>query len=136
MSVAARNKNVSAVMYCAFNNAVRDLLDDIVSSYPEEKNITAVKQYYELCAGMNVRMPYEMVSARVLEPYGGRIRARDERFFLEKELDDSGMPDGADILRSLKLLWSRLAEEDRQCMFDHFDCILSIHDSIVSGDAP
>ncbi len=115
-------------LYKMFQNKIVDFLEDLrpaLSSLPE---------YKLLRKSMDIMSPetnYALFDLYVAVPYGTRLIARDEDFFLDKSFAPGpGSSDSLNLILMIKEAWSSLTTYDRDAIWAHLAIILKIRDRI------
>lgn len=114
-------------MYKMFNNVASDMLSDIADRFPRNKEMAACVAFHKMASVANVRLPYERFLEYAIIPYGDRLKAHDDAFFMETTYDDAAGDSGARFIDALKGLWAEMTEDDRQSVHQYLDLLLSIH---------
>jgi len=130
--------SASGLLYTAFNSAVIDFLDDLGGSFPSCRQISALKEFYEVGMKANKRTPMTMIHDLMMVPYGDQIRKHDEEFFMSRDYSSDlaaaskvGAPASKrDVVGIIKGLWKDMTPLDKACVFRHLDVIVGIYDSI------
>ncbi|AUF82737.1 hypothetical protein TetV_655 [Tetraselmis virus 1] len=120
-----------ASLYTAFNNVVVDMLSDMIRRFPGNKELSACLTFHNMASKANIRLPYQKFVEYAIMPYGEKLFAHDDAFFYEKSYDEF-TDEGAGLVEAMKHLWSYMTEEDKQCVHDYLDLLLSVHLKISS----
>jgi hypothetical protein len=115
-----------ASLYTAFNNVVSDFLADMAARFPGNAQLAACLAFHGMACKASVRMPYEKFVEFAVVPYGDRLFAHDDAFFVDKSYDEVA-GDGAGFVDAMKKLWGYMAEEDKQSVYGYLDLLLAIH---------
>lgn len=110
-----------------FNMKFDEFLEDLVSTYPEEDELKAMKNMLDLsikCMGSNV--PQEMFNSCVAVPFGTRILTKDESFFLEECPYDQRYAD-INIINKLKSKWKGLSSENKEVVWKYMKVLLVLN---------
>lgn len=121
-------------VYTVFNNIVSDMLSDMSERFPGNKELAASLAFHRMACKANVRMPYEKFVEYAVVPYGDRLMAHDDAFFMEANYDNVTGAEGSGFVDALKKLWKHMSDDDRKGVHDYLDLVLSVH-SKLSGDA-
>jgi hypothetical protein len=118
-------------LFTAFNNVVADLLSDMTRRFPSNKELSACLTFHNMACKANIRIPYDKFVECAVNPYGEKLFAHDEAFFMDKSYDLSET--GAGLVDAMKSLWSFMSTEDKQCVHDYLDLLMSVHRKISSS---
>lgn len=121
-------------VYTVFNNIVTDMLSDMSDRFPGNRELAACLTFHRMACKANIRLPYEKFVEYAVLPYGDRLLAHDDAFFMEERYDHVTGEEGSGFVEALKKLWTRMSAEDRQCVHDYLDLVLSVH-ARLSGAA-
>lgn len=88
-----------------------------------EQQLTFMLMGYKMMKTVNKRWPYRYFSESIAGPYGARMRARDEPFFMEPGLFT--VPGYEKICDELRAGWRELSDEDKSLVWDACDVLLS-----------
>ena len=102
-----------SILLKAFNKHFFEFLDDIISIFPEKKEIATSKEYLETLKTANPTLLIKIWNTYIFEPYKSEIRSGNIDFFLEKDYsqDISTIQNSEKIL---SLIDSSLREPLRQ----------------------
>lgn len=121
---------MSLSVYTMFNNVAADMLTDMAERFPGNKEMAACVVFHKMASKANVRLPYERFLEYAITPYGDRLIAHDDAFFMDTSYDDIAGERGSRFIEALKRLWSEMSEDDRKSVHDYLDLLMSIHGKI------
>nr|WRJ69847.1 hypothetical protein TetV2_00402 [Oceanusvirus sp.] len=116
-------------LYTAFNNVVADLLSDMTQRFPGNQELSACLTFHNMACKANIRLPYEKFVEFGVVPFGEKLFAHDDAFFMDKSYDDLS-ESGAGLVHAMKSLWTYMNAEDREAVHDYLDLLLSVHQKI------
>lgn len=110
-----------------FNMKFAEFLDDLVNSYPAETDLTAMRSMLTWTVDfMGPNVPREMFDSCVAVPYGDKIVARNEDFFLEECVYDPTYAD-INIINKLKSKWKNLKECDKDIVWKYMHVLIALN---------
>ena len=112
--------------YTVFNSVVSDMLGDMAERFPANKQLASSLAFHQMACKANIRIPYERFVEYAVKPYGDRLLAHDDSFFMEQSFGEFG-EEGTGFIEALKRLWAQMTPEDRQSVHDYLDLLLSVH---------
>ena len=124
-----------ADFFRAFNAATEDFLKDLRLAFPKNKELRTLQAAHEMAQGSSLRLPLETFARVVVAPYGDRLRAKDEGFFLAHDYREDCREGGAaaeDVVATVKGLWGTMTPGHRDAALAHIDRLLSVHDAAVA----
>jgi len=115
-----------------FNKKFEEFLNDLVATYPEETDLRAMRSMLEwTIKAMGPKVPQEMFDSCVAVPYGDKIIARNESFFLEECPYDTRYAD-INIVNKLKAKWKVLSDENKEVVWKYL-LVLMVLNSKCGG---
>jgi hypothetical protein len=118
---------MSQSVYTVFNNIAHDMLTDMSDRFPGNQELAACLAFHNMACKANIRLPYEKFVEYAVVPYGDRLLAHDDAFFMEQSYEKVTGERGSGFVEALKNLWKHMAEDDRQSVHDYLDLLLSVH---------
>lgn len=137
-------------LYAIFNSQLEELLQQLVSLFPDMRNLKELGLMLGVTKSLNFKLPLDTFKAAVLTPYDQELRSHDEAFFI-KQLDyedvitsaassraaSSSMPSSAvtssihSLIDALKDVWQRqLDDESRSNIWRYIDNLVTICDRV------
>eukprot|EP00873_Tetraselmis_striata_P043764 jgi/Tetstr1/464028/TSEL_008833.t1 len=129
------HSRVTVQLNPVFNSIVDDMLSDMSNRFPGNKELAACLTFHRMGAKANVRLPYEKFVEYAVIPYGDRLLAHDDAFFMEKSYDDLQSGHRSGFVEELKRLWTHMSEEDRRSVHEYLDLALAVHSKLSLGGA-
>lgn len=114
-------------VYTVFNNIVSDMLTDMSDRFPGNQELSACLTFHKMACKANIRLPYEKFLEYAVIPYGDRLLAHDDAFFMEQSYENVAGESGSGFVEALKRLWQHMSGEDHQSVHDYLDLLLSVH---------
>jgi hypothetical protein len=131
--MAAQQLDVSQ-MYQMFQNKLQDFLDDLrpaLGTLPEYNLLTTSMKF------ISPEKNYAFFNTFVAVPYGARLIAKDEGFFLDSSFaPGSGKSDSINLIVMVKEAWSSLSAQDRDAIWAHLSVLMLIRDRIQAALGP
>lgn len=122
-------------VYTVFNNVVTDMLTDMSERFPQSRELSACATFHGMASKANVKLPYDKFVEYAILPYGDRLVAHDDAFFMDQGYEDVAGSEGSGFVSALKGLWKHMSPDDKKCVHDYLDLMLSVHDNISRGRA-
>lgn len=122
-------------VYTVFNNIVADMLTDMSERFPGNRELAACLAFHRMACKANIRLPYEKFVEFAVVPYGDRLFAHDDAFFMEEQYEHLAGEEGSGFVDALKRLWSHMSPEDRQSVHDYLDLVLAVHGKLADPRA-
>lgn len=120
--------------YVLFNLKFDEFLADLVATYPEETDIQAMRNMLEWTIKfMGPKIPQEMFNNCVVIPYGDKIMAKNESFFLEEyQHDNRQQYVDINIVNKLKTNWRKLTVENKDAVWKYLHVLMLINKKCTS----
>lgn len=102
-----------------FNRTFQEFVADLLKVYPDDADL---RMYQVAVGGMLLAAPGTLQTGfyeHVTEPYGDRIVARDETFFLNNDYaaETEGQSSGMELVNKLKRMYATMSEADKDAVF-------------------
>lgn len=119
----------SAIFREAFKNKLLEFLDYVLETVPQEYENNVI-EYREAFSGAFTLMPKFIVKRlwENIKDYRNELKYRDEKFFLELDLDthdnitENAKKDGL----VFKELWLTMGDEEKHQYFKYFDVVFTL----------
>ena len=109
--------------YATFNTRLVEFLEDlrgVMGDVPDYNSlVTVVKTLSRMNERQNARLFIQYVS----EPYKNEILDRNEAFFVTHDYTEAN---AGDIVQLLKGVWNKLAQEDKDMIWEHLNLLVII----------
>ena len=116
----------------AFNNLVIKFNDELIQTFPEEKDFKAYKLAIEVIRKNNAKMVCNMFKVYTLN-YREKIVAKDETFFLNNDYNDivNTKDEGiVAIINKLKMYWGTLSSDNQTKIWEYLNTLLKLADLV------
>jgi hypothetical protein len=117
-----------------FQNKLQDFLDDLrpaLGTLPEYNLLTTSMKF------ISPEKNYAFFNTYIATPYGARLIAKDEGFFLDSSFAPGagggrggGGGDSINLIAMVKEAWTSLSPQDREAIWAHISVLMLIHDRI------
>ena len=119
-----------------FNTNMRSFVSDLQKIYPSDQDIMALKQGISVTNMIDNRKAMNMFEAHVSKPYGDRLLARDEAFFMTGGFESDmskyeaiigiESDSGSTLLTKLRGYWSTMDVANKKTVWDYFRVLINI----------
>ncbi len=117
----------------AFNTQLDKFLDELIQTYPEDKDFAYYKRLIDQLKRFNVRKPVEYF-ASVMQKHVVQIQARDSDFFfnnvtqlITSETDDSSnQTEAFRLFTNIKKYWSEMPEDNKKVIWDYLNILTKL----------
>lgn len=110
-----------------FNKKFEEFLDDLIDTFPSESDLRAMRSMLDWSIRvMGVSVPQEMFNSCVAIPYGDKIMARNESFFLEECVYDTRYAD-INIINKLKSKWTVITDENKTIVWKYMHVLMILN---------
>lgn len=114
-----------------FNLKFSEFLEDLVASYPDETDLQAMHNMLSWTVKMmGPNVPQEMFNLCVAIPYGEKIMAKNESFFLEECEYDTRYAD-INIINKLKAKWKNLSADNREVVWKYMHVLMLLNTKCI-----
>lgn len=113
-----------------FNQQFSDLLQELLSLYPEDVDLKTFQLYSKQLMSMTPRKPMEFFHLYVAAPYRDGILGRHESMFLEQRYLDS---DGNefDFVPKIKKYWKTMTDDNKNAVWNYLFLLTSLLDTFL-----
>ncbi len=117
----------------AFNTQLDKFLDELIQTYPEDKDFAYYKRLIDQLKRFNVRKPIEYF-ASVMQKHVVQIQARDSDFFfnnvnqlITSETDDaSNQNEAFRLFTNIKKYWSEMPDDNKKVIWDYLNVLTKL----------
>jgi len=113
------------VLIDAFFNQFSTFLDELRQMYPEDPDFPIFISTLSLMKSANPMLVLTFVKTEIVDPYGDKIRARDESFFLEEDYAKRGDVN-LDIVQKLKQYINGMSATSKDTIWKYIDIITKL----------
>ena len=117
----------------AFNNLVVKFNNDLIKTFPEEKEFEVYKRSIEWLRESNVKKLCNLFKVYTLD-YRENILEKNESFFLESNYRDVINKNDEGIvlvINKLKQYWSSLSENNKEVIWEYMCSLIKLSDLVV-----
>lgn len=110
-----------------FNKNADEFMTTLKHRYPEEEEFRFFHDSLGHVARHTPREPIDKFYGIVAVPYGARLLAREETFFLQADFsEDLGGKTWDDIIMKLRLYWRDMSAESRGVIWDYLSVFVRL----------
>jgi len=118
------------ILLDAFFNQFSSFFGELAKMYPEDTDFPAFTTNLYLMKNTNPMMVVKYVKTEIIDPYGEKIRNRDESFFLTQDYssrDDVDM----NVVEKLKQYISGMSSQTKNIVWAYIEIITKLADKIL-----
>lgn len=114
-----------------FNLTIDNLVNDIISVFPNYQYLQVFKEKFNLLIKYNVRKPIEFFKDGVYN-FKEEILSKNEQFFIKKDYKEDvqqlqyDSKWSLDQVLNLKELWSQLNDENKEVIWTYFSVLIKL----------
>lgn len=117
----------------AFNNQLDKFLDELIKTYPEDKDFPYYKRLVDQLKRVNVRKPIELFAVTV-HKHVALIETRDSDFFFNnfgKIVNDetenkSNQAEAFRLFDNIKKYWQEMKEDNKKIIWDYLNVLTKL----------
>ena len=117
----------------AFNNQLDKFLDELIQTYPEDKDFPYYKRLVDQLKRVNVRKPIELYAFTVYK-HVKLIEERNSEFFFNNfgklvsdETEDKGnQAEAFRLFENIKTYWQGMNEDNRKIIWDYLNVLTKL----------
>jgi hypothetical protein len=117
----------------AFNNQLDKFLDELIQTYPEDKDFAYYKRLIDNVKRFNIRKPIELF-ASVIQNHTKLIQDRDSDFFfnnfnsiVNNEITNANnQAEAFRLFDNIKKYWSEMPEENKKVIWDYLNVLMKL----------
>lgn len=121
MSSATQTEDV----YKKFNQAVKELLKDLMRNFPAVKELKFVYAGYKLIKSFGKKLVQRNWDEAVGKPYGEHIRMKNDLFFMEPDFD---LPKSyrfySNYIPIFQAVWRSLDQSNKEAIWQHLQVVM------------
>ena len=118
------------VLIDALYNQFSDFLTQLVSMDPGDEDLGVFNDNLLFVKNMNPMLLVNTMKTELIEPYGDKIAARDETFFMNYQYETREDVD-LNIVNKLRKYYSSMTNESKDIVWKYFDIIVRISKKIL-----
>jgi hypothetical protein len=112
------------VLIDVFFNQFNTFLDELRHMYPEDSDFPTFITTLAMMKSTNPMLVVNFVKTEIIDPYGEKISARDESFFLNQEY--AGPDVDLNIIEKLKQYIQTMTPENKSVVWSYIEVITQI----------
>lgn len=117
----------------AFNNQLDKFLDELIKTYPEDKDFPYYKRLVDQLKRINVRKPIELYAVTV-HKHVALIENRNSDFFFnnfgklvnEETNDKSNQAEAFRLFDNIKKYWEEMNEDNKKIIWDYLNVLTKL----------
>ena len=117
----------------AFNNQLDKFLNELIQTYPEDKDFTYYKRLIDNLKKFNIRKPIEYF-ASTIQKHTKQITERNSDFFLnnfgqivsEEGADKESQNEAFRLFNNLKKYWLEMPEDNKKVIWDYLNVLTKL----------
>jgi hypothetical protein len=117
----------------AFNNQLDKFLDELIQTYPEDKDFPYYKRLVDQLKRLNVRKPIELYAFTVYK-HVKLIEDRDSDFFFnnfgklvsDETEDKSNQAEAFRLFENIKTYWKGMSEDNHKIIWDYLNVLTKL----------
>lgn len=117
----------------AFNSQLDKFLDELIKTYPEDKDFSYYKRLVDQLKRLNVRKPIELF-AFTIHKHIGLIERRDSDFFFnnftkivsEETTDKGNQMEAFRLFENIKKYWMEMPEDNKKIIWDYLNVLTKL----------
>ena len=117
----------------AFNNQLDKFLEQLIQTYPEDKDFTYYKRLIDNLKKFNIRKPIEYF-ASTIQKHTKQIMERDSDFFLnnfgqivnDEGADKDTQNEAFRLFNNLKKYWLEMSNDNKKVIWDYLNVLTKL----------
>lgn len=120
--------------YNLFNEKAQEFLKEITTNFPEIKQFQVFKTSFTLMKSFDIKKPQEIFHSYVYEEYKDFIIRKDERFFLEANVNITSkrIEYWQEFIQNIRDLWKDLNLEDKNVIWQYFIILVKLNEKCIN----
>lgn len=118
-----------------FNTAVKDLINDFITVYPDDNGLKAMRVVYKMLKKVNRKLPQESFHQYIVTKYEPYIEQRNDQYVikcLKIDLEENTSSDViTNMMRQIQdnifTKWDLMSPEQKETIWQHMDVLLKIN---------
>jgi hypothetical protein len=118
----------------SFNNKLTEFVKDLGVAFPDIHDITMLRTSLTLAKNVDSGLPQRLFHEHVASPFGDRILASDEGFFMQYDYKDLSKIHGVeiDIVGKIKGVWHELSPENQHAIWKYLHVLVVLSRKCVA----
>jgi hypothetical protein len=115
-----------------FNQTFREFGDEIVKTFPDDNEFRMYNVAIQAALLIKPDVVLDIFHSRVIVPFGDRILARDESFFLDHTYGEvtADIEEAAAIIDKVKSYYKDMSDENREIVWQYFRLLVKLGNRI------
>ena len=115
-----------------FNQLFCDMVGELVTVFPSDPELRLYKFAVDTTITSDAYYVSRIFNEYVAIPYGDKIKAKDETFFVEKDYQEYAYGDQntMDVFKKLKTCWTDLNDDNRAAIWKYLTVMLNLNHKI------
>lgn len=109
-----------------FYTRLIDFVDDLLTICPNMSELKLFKKGLQLEMPLTKKDVIKIFRENVVAPYGQKIEARDEVFFLDTA-DYSTVTTEFDLIQKIKNIWKNLDDDNKEAVWKHLNLLVKLN---------
>jgi len=120
-----------------FNRTFKEFVDDLITVFPNDTQFRMVKLTIGAMLMASPNMLYEGYRDRVALPYGEKILAHDEGFFMDANFNEqtTDIEDAGKVIDRIKQMYRTMNETNRAVVWKYMRVLTLLSNKISAGTA-
>lgn len=118
-----------------FNQTFSEFVEDIIRVFPSDPDFRMYQVAIQTALMMDETLVRTVFHEKVVVPYGDKILARDDSFFLSHTYDEvtSEHNNATDLINKVKDYYGQMKEEDQETVWKYFRILVLLDRKITSA---
>lgn len=108
-----------------------ELLSDLSAIFGDDGDLSLLRVGFAVAVAASKEGAWRVFHDQVVVPYGARVLARDETFFLESLGGDDLPTGGMDIVARVRVAWKGLSPANRLVIWDYFVLLVRLSQRVT-----
>lgn len=119
-----------------FNSTFHEFLADFSRTFPNDKQLTMYEIGLRGVLFADKTVVQNVFHDRVVVPYGDKILAKDEDFFLQNNYAEiqSDITNAADVIGKVKSYWSQLDADNKEVVWKYLKVLVHLDRKICAAN--
>lgn len=118
-----------------FNTAVKDIINDFITVYPDDTSLKAMRIVYKTLKKINRKLPQESFHNYIVSKYEKEIVNRNDEYIIKSLRDDIANNPSSDVITNMMrqvqetifTKWNMMSQDQKHTIWQHMDLLLKIN---------